>query len=65
MAEERPAVSVIVPAYNAAETIARAIGSVCAQSYDNVGEVIVVDDGSSDDTAAIVRETFPDTTLLR
>jgi glycosyltransferase involved in cell wall biosynthesis len=48
-----PLVSVVIPAYNAAETITEAIDSVLAQSMDDV-EVIVVDDGSSDGTRQVV-----------
>jgi glycosyltransferase involved in cell wall biosynthesis len=44
------AISVIVPAYNSASTIARALDSVFAQSCQDF-EVIVVDDGSGDDLA--------------
>lgn len=46
-------VSVITPAFNAATTIAKAIGSVQAQTYPH-WEVLVVDDGSSDGTAEVV-----------
>lgn len=45
-------VSVIMPAYNAAATIKRALDSVAAQNYENL-EVVVVDDGSSDNTADV------------
>ncbi|MGH2522485.1 MAG: glycosyltransferase family 2 protein, partial [Anaerolineales bacterium] len=45
-------VSVIIPAYNAAETLAQALESLCAQTFGE-WETIVVDDGSSDETAAI------------
>lgn len=48
-----PAVSVIVPAYNAASTIERCLDSLTAQTLSAI-EVIVVNDGSTDDTAAIV-----------
>lgn len=48
-----PQISIITPAFNAAATIAAAIQSVQAQSFDD-WEMIVVDDGSSDGTGAIV-----------
>jgi glycosyltransferase involved in cell wall biosynthesis len=47
-----PTVSVIVPAHNRAGTIAAAIESVRSQTFRNL-EIVVVDDGSSDETAAI------------
>lgn len=48
-----PLISVIIPAYNAATTIATTIESVLAQTEPNF-EIVVVDDGSIDRTAAIV-----------
>jgi glycosyltransferase involved in cell wall biosynthesis len=54
--QDHPRVSVIIPAYNAQAFIAETLKSVLAQTYQNL-EVLVVDDGSSDQTAKIV-QTF-------
>jgi glycosyltransferase involved in cell wall biosynthesis len=54
-ADDPDLVSVILPAYNAEKFIGRTLLSVTDQSYRNL-EVIVVDDGSKDGTAAIVEE---------
>ncbi|MFG6502973.1 glycosyltransferase family 2 protein [Microbacterium sp. P05] len=51
----RPTVSVIVPCYNYADYVAAAIGSALTQTGVEV-DVIVVDDASTDDSAAIVAE---------
>jgi cellulose synthase/poly-beta-1,6-N-acetylglucosamine synthase-like glycosyltransferase len=48
-----PPVAVVVPAYNEAVGIERAVRSLAASDYPEF-EVVVVDDGSTDDTAAIV-----------
>lgn len=48
-----PAISVVVPAYNAAATLPRALDSVLSQSLP-AHEVIVVDDGSTDDTDKVL-----------
>src|SRR5688500_36918 len=53
-----PLVSVIIPCYNHAKFLPEAIVSVRQQTYRNI-EIIVVDDGSSDNTRQ-VSQTFPD-----
>ena len=53
----RPSVAILVPAYNEEKVIARTLRSALASDYPNV-RVIVVDDGSTDRTSEIVRETF-------
>ena len=47
-----PLISVIIPAYNAEAFISEAIQSILQQSYEPL-EIIVVDDGSTDETAQI------------
>lgn len=49
-----PQVSVIVPLYNKGQYIRRALDSICAQTFDDF-EVIVVDDGSTDNGPEIVK----------
>ena len=45
-------ISVIVPAFNVEQTIKRTLDSILAQTYQNI-EIIVVNDGSKDETGAI------------
>jgi glycosyltransferase involved in cell wall biosynthesis len=57
----KPFFSVVIPTYNRAEKLRRTIESVLAQSFRNF-EVLVMDDGSTDDTRAVV-EAFDDSRI--
>ena len=48
-------VSIITPCYNVANTLIYYLQSILNQTYKNI-EVIAVDDGSTDDTADILKE---------
>lgn len=52
---EQPLISVIIPTYNEAPTIGVAIQSMTDQTYRNL-EILVIDDGSTDNTENIVKE---------
>lgn len=51
----QPLVSVIIPTYNRAVYLKRAVESVLAQSYKNI-ELLIINDGSSDKTPAVISE---------
>jgi glycosyltransferase involved in cell wall biosynthesis len=58
-----PLVSVIIPTYNRSATLAEAIDSVLGQDYPHF-ELIVVDDGSTDDTPAILCRSSTDSRVI-
>lgn len=60
----KPLVSVIMPVYNTERYVAEAVESVFSQTYGNI-EVICIDDGSTDGTAAILEKFGRAVTVLR
>ncbi len=55
----KPSVAVLVPAFNEEKVIARTVRSVLQSDYKNL-RVIVIDDGSSDRTFDVAKESFPE-----
>jgi glycosyltransferase involved in cell wall biosynthesis len=62
MAEARDLVSVVIPCFNQARFLPHAIESILAQTYSPI-EIVVVDDGSPDDTAAVAK-SYPSVRLV-
>jgi glycosyltransferase involved in cell wall biosynthesis len=58
-----PRVSVIIPAYNRARWLPKAINSILNQSYKNI-EILVINDGSTDDTEAVLAPFMKDIRYL-
>ena len=56
---EHQPVSVIIPTYNRVGTVTRAVDSVLSQTHKNY-EIVVVDDGSKDDTRKVLEERYSD-----
>jgi len=61
---EQPLISVVIPAFNAQTTILPTIQSVCLQTLREL-EILVVDDGSGDDTAKIVEAAAKEDSRIR
>jgi glycosyltransferase involved in cell wall biosynthesis len=59
-----PKVSIILPTFNRADTIMRAVKSVLAQTFQD-WELVIVDDGSQDDTAALLNGLDRRITVIR
>lgn len=59
-----PTISVIIPCFNAEKYVSAAIRSVLQQDWPQM-EIIVIDDGSKDNSAHLVRNTFPQVKLIQ
>jgi glycosyltransferase involved in cell wall biosynthesis len=59
-----PSVTVVIPCYNQGHFLRTAIDSAVRQTYGEV-EILVVDDGSTDDTAKVARSYGPQVTLIQ
>lgn len=59
-----PLVSVIIPAYNALRWLPETLASVAEQAVTEM-EIIVIDDGSTDETAAYIEREWPQIQLIR
>ena len=51
----QPLVSIILPVYNAQNHLARCVGSICAQTYQNI-EIVILNDGSKDQSLPVCEE---------
>jgi len=58
-----PLVSIIVPAYNTAEFIDECVKSILNQTYNNI-EIIIIDDGSTDNTLSLVKSLYGSNELV-
>ena len=57
--QENPLVSVIVPVYNTGRYVGACLDSICGQTYRNL-EILVVDDGSMDDSSVVIGKNLND-----
>ena len=63
MSPKRPELSVIIPTWNGRAMVSACLDSLARQSYTGF-ETVVVDDGSTDDTADHVRKHYPEVKLV-
>lgn len=61
---DKPQVSIVVPAHNAARTIEKCIESLLSQSYRNI-EIIVVENGSEDSTLTVLKTSYGESKVVK
>ncbi len=57
--EQQALVSVVIASYNMGQYLSQAVTSVCASTYTNI-EIIIIDDGSSDNTKELIQSCLSD-----
>ena len=57
---KQPAITVFMPVYNAEKYLKEAIDSILNQTFQNF-ELLIIDDGSTDNTAEVVQDLLKDT----
>ena len=62
--QHTPLISVIIPTYNRADLLPRAVRSACEQTYTNL-EILIVDDASSDNTEEVAKKLEQEDTRVR
>ncbi len=64
MRKERISASAIIPTYNGASRIARCLDALRSQGSEQALEIIVVNDGSTDNTVELIRQRYPDVRVI-
>ena len=62
---DKPTVDIIVISYNQESLIKETLDSILNQSYDNINQIIVADDGSTDRTPSIINEYAHDNPIIK
>ncbi len=64
MTFKEPDVSVIIVTYNSAQVVNACVDSIINNNHDTEVEILIVDNGSTDDTCEIITRNYPDITLI-
>ncbi|MDP6584740.1 MAG: glycosyltransferase, partial [Anaerolineales bacterium] len=64
MTFKEPDVSIIIVTYNSAQVVTACVDSIINNNHDVEVEILIVDNGSTDDTCEIITRNYPDITLI-